>query len=384
MRFPSHTRRVVAISLASGLLLLAAGSAATSAAATSTATLTTLPAEPTRAFAPIGGDGPQFYSGVAVEIAGDIDGDVYASGQSVIVSGSITGDVIAAAQTITISGDVDGNVRLAGQDVTISGDISRSGTIFAATVAVTDTGSFGNDLLGAAGDISVAGEIGRNLTASVGTLAIDGTVGGDVSYQSDRTARIAEGAVGGTVEQIRTPESPEVDVSPWALFVGWLLGLLYALVALSLVTVAAALLLPRQLDRVTARLVPSPWLALLVGFLASFVVPVAILAGFVSIIGAPLALAALLVWLVLTLATFVYGAYYIGRLLFRGDQHPVVKSLVGGVILIVALNVPWVNILVWAAMLFFGLGAQLLDIYGRRPWRTRPDDADAAGPAASL
>jgi hypothetical protein len=64
----------------------------------------------------------------------------------------------------------------------------------------------------------------------------------------------------------------------------------------------------------------------------------------------------------------VYGAYYIGRLVFRGTQHPVVKSLVGGVILIVALQIPWLNIVVWLAMMFFGLGAQLLEIQRQRPW----------------
>ncbi|GAA1134461.1 hypothetical protein [Arthrobacter flavus] len=95
-----------------------------------------------------------------------------------------------------------------------------------------------------------------------------------------------------------------------------------------------------------------------------------------TIIGAPIALAGLLVWLTLTLATFVFSAYYIGRLLFRGNQPPVVKALFGGVILIVALHIPWLNIAVWAAMVFFGLGAQLLEIHNRKPWRRdRPESA---------
>ena len=77
---------------------------------------------------------------------------------------------------------------------------------------------------------------------------------------------------------------------------------------------------------------------------------------------APLALAVLLVWI----------AYFIARLLFRGNQHPVIKALVGGLILIVALHIPWLNIAVWLAMVFLGFGAQLLAIYDRRPWRRVP------------
>ena len=167
----------------------------------------------------------------------------------------------------------------------------------------------------------------------------------------------------------RIAPAPTAEPSAGAQFLAWLLGLLYALVALSLITVVMGWLFPRLLHRVTDNLVPRPWKALLVGFVASIAVPFALLVILVTVIGAPLALAGLLVWLTLTLATFVFGAYYVGRLVFRGNQHPVVKALVGGLILIVALHIPWLNIVVWLAMVFFGLGAQLLAIYDQRPWR---------------
>lgn len=315
------------------------------------------------------GEGPQFFTGAIVDVAGTVRGDVYASGQSVTISGDVTGDVIAAAQTITIAGTVDGDVRLAGQDVSITGVVSRSGTVFAANLTVRDSGSFGDDVVAAAGRVSIAGEVGRDVLASVGRLIIDGSVGGSVTYVSDDDARIAEGAVDGTVERIEPPQAPRVEVSPWAVFIGWFLGVFYALVALSLITLLAGLLIPRWLQRVTDHLIPSPWKALLVGFVAFISVPIALLFVAVTIIGAPLALAGLLVWTLLVLATFVYASYYIGRLLFRGKVHPVVESVVGGVILIVVLQIPWLNVVVWLAMVFFGLGAQLLEFQRQRPWR---------------
>lgn len=370
-----HTRRVLAAGLAAGILALATGSASVAAS----------PASGPSSVPSVVNDGvgPQFYSDSVIDITNDVDGDVYAAGQSITISGDVTGDVIAAAQTITITGTVDGDVRLAGQDVTINGDIARSGTIFASIVRVSEAGSFGGDLVGAAENIVLAGAVGRDVVVGVGSLTIEGTVGGDVTYSSDRDARIAEGAVGGTVERVVSPQPPTVEVSPWASFIGWLLGLLYALVALSIVTALAGLLLPRVLHRVTDYLVPTPWKALLVGFVASIAVPVALVVILVTIIGAPLALAGFLVWLTLTLATFVHVAYYIGRLLFRGDQPPVVKALVGGVILIVALQIPWLNIAVWVAMVLLGLGAQLLAIYDQRPWRrTRTEEETAPGSPA--
>lgn len=322
--------------------------------------------------------GPQFYSDLLVDVSGVVDGDVYASGQDVTISGKVTGDVIAAAQTITITGTVDGNVRLAAQNVTISGDVARSGTVFAGSIIVTKTGTLGNDLVGASGDLNIAGDVGRDLLVSVDRLTVDGSIGGNITYYSDTEAQIANGAVDGGVKRIAPTPPADEDRSPGASFVAWSLGFLYAVVALSLVTLFAGLLFPRWLRRVTDHLVPSPWKALLVGFLASIAVPVALLVLLVTLIGAPLALTGFLVWIALSLATFVYMSFYIGRLLFRGDQHPVLKSFVGGLILITALQIPWLNIVAWFAMVFFGLGAQLLEFHSQRPWRTKPEVGAAA------
>ncbi|NYD74608.1 polymer-forming cytoskeletal protein [Leifsonia soli] len=355
MNARSHRRRLAVVTAIAGILMLGIGGAAAYPAATAAA----------------GGDtGPHFYTGTAIDVSGSVDGDVYAAGQSVNISGDVTGDVIAAAQTITVSGTVDGNIRLAGQDVTISGDVMRSGTIFASSIVVSDGGSVRNDIVAAAATITVAGDVGRDMEVSVSRLTIDGSVGGDVTYSSDTTAQIASGAVAGTVHHIRPQRASTVEISPWAVAFGWLLGLLYALVALSLITVAAGLLIPRWLERVTDQLIPSPWRALLVGFIAAIVVPFALLFLLVTIVGAPLALAGILVWTVLTLATFLFSAHYLGRLVLRGRHHPVLTSFVGGLILIVGLQIPWLNILVWLAMVFFGLGAQLLEFRRQRPWNT--------------
>ena len=355
MTIRSRTLRLAAATAVAAFAALALGGAAASTSAQ-----------------PASGGGPHFYSGVTVDVADSVDGDVYAAGQSVTISGDVTGDVIAAAQTITISGHVDGNVRLAGQDVTISGDVARSGTVFASTLVVDGQGAVGTDLVAAAGTIRIAGDVGRDVLASVSDLRIDGSVGGDVTYSSQNIAHISNGAVSGAVQHIEPQQPNRVEISPWAAVIGWFVGLLYALVALSLITVAAGLLVPRVLQRVTDQLLPSPWRALLVGFIAALVVPFAVLFLLITIVGAPLALAVLLIWIVLTLATFLVSAHYLGRLVLRGSHHPVLQSFVGGLILIVGLQIPLLNILVWLAMVFFGLGAELLELNRHAPWRMAP------------
>ncbi|MGB3375388.1 MAG: polymer-forming cytoskeletal protein [Microbacterium sp.] len=365
-----RTRRIAAAVAAAGILVLCTGATATAAKPVAAASETR--------------EGPQFYTGLTVDVSGEVDGDVYVAGQSVTISGDVTGDVIAAAQTITVTGTVDGNVRLAGQDVTITGTVAHSGTVFAANLTVSDPASFGDDVVGAVSGARIDGEIGRDLLVSVGRLSIDGSIGGNLTYTSDNDARITEGAVAGTIERLEPTRIPKVEVSPWAAIVGWLLGLLYALVALSLVTLLAGLLFPRWLQQVTGHLLPSPGKALLVGFVATIAIPGALLSLLVTIVGAPLALFGILVWLLLTLASFVYAAFYLGRLVLRGGQRPVTRSLIGGAILIAALQIPWLNIAVWLAMVFFGLGAQLLEFHSQRPWRPRTQAEIALQPQEKI
>lgn len=380
MSAPTKPGRLFVSTLMAGVLLLGSAAGAFGAASTPITSPST-PSSTTNVVTEDDGEGPQFYSGSVIDVSDTIQGDVYVAGQNVTVSGEVTGDVIVAAQTINITGTVDGNVRLAAQDVVISGEVQRSGTVFAASVNLTEEGSLGADLVGAAGEVGIDGSIDRDVVISAEGFSIDGSVGGDVTYYSDQSASIADGAVAGSVERIAPDPTPEAEPSAWGVFLGWALGLLYALVALSLITLVAVLVFPRRLTEVTNQLKRSPWKALLVGFVAAIAVPVALLLLMITIIGAPLALAGILVWVLMTLATFIYSSYAIGRLVFRDAQRPVVMALVGGVILIVALHVPWLNIAVWLAMVLFGLGAQLLDFYDRRPRRVPPEPY--AEPAAA-
>ena len=331
------------------------------------AAVTTPQDDPSRIGATERVTGPQFVSGTDVEVAGNVDGDVYAAGQNVTVSGRVTGDVIAAAQTVTVTGEVDGDVRLAAQSVVVTGTVRRSATIAASTISVAQSGSVGEDLVAAANTIALAGDLGRDARLSVDRLTVAGMIGGDVVYVSDHTAQLRADHVDGSVQHVRPNRTTDRPTAGEA-FASWLVGLLYALIALGLITLAAGLLVPRQLIRVTDRLRAAPWKAALVGFVAAVAAPPALLLLLVTVIGAPLALAGLLVLLVLTLAAFPYGAFVVGRLILRDRRGPVVTALLGGAVLVVALHIPVLGVLVATATIVLGLGGQLLHVADARPW----------------
>lgn len=351
-------RSVIAIGIVIALTAVTGGAAAA---------VTTAQDDPSRIGATEHVAGPQFLSGTDVEVAGSVDGDVYAAGQNVTVSGRITGDVIAVAQTVTVTGEVDGDVRLAAQSVVVTGTVRRNATIAASTISVAQSGSVEEDIVAAANTISVAGDLGRDARLSVDRLTVTGTIGGDVVYVSDHTAAMRADHVDGSVQHVRpnrTTDRPTAGET----FASWLVSLLYALIALSLITLAAGLLVPRQLTRVTDRLRAAPWKAALVGFVAAVAAPPALLLLLVTVIGAPLGLAGLLILLVLTLAAFPYGAFVVGRLILRDRRGPVVTALLGGAVLVVALHIPVLGVLVTVVTIVLGLGTQLLDVADARPW----------------
>lgn len=341
-----------------------------------------------------------FGTGQDVTVAGTVNGDVYAAGQTVTISGTVNGDVLAAGQNVTISGRVVGNVRIAAQNVTISsGTVARSATIASQSLTLGRDGTIGTDLVASAqtasidgrvardvfatsGQLGLAGTVGRNLTASVGYLELkDGSrVGGDVAYTSAQTLERSPGAsVGGTVTRT---EPPVRQRSTAAAVGGYLLKTLYWILALLLVMLAAALLVPLWLRGTTDRAFPTPWRALLVGFLAEIAVPVALVIVALTFIGLPLAVFAGIVWVAVVLAGFVVAAHYVGRLVLRDRRPVLLTALTGGLILAVLLAIPFLNVLVWLASSFIGTGALLLHAAAARPYRrgTVPAGGPPPGP----
>lgn len=325
-------------------------------------------------------DSTLWSSGRNLDIAGTVDGDVFCAGQNVTISGTVNGDIACAAQTIRISGTVNGDVRLAAQTVTVSSKISGNASIAVQSFSLEQEGSIGRDLSVAATEINlngnvgrdaalgadrsvVAGTVGRNIKAGVDNLRLESQarVGGDLTYTSDKNAVIARGAqVAGNTHRYEPAKKKESGVFSK---VGILLNL-YMVVALLLIALAFVLLLPRMFHDVSDVALAQPLKTFLVGLVAALLFPVLFLALLFTVVGIPLALFLLLVWLVVIAFGWLFFSYYIGRLVLREQRNAIIIMLTGVLIVLIVSLIPYIGTLVGLAAIWMGIGMVLLRLRG--------------------
>lgn len=325
-----------------------------------------------------------YSSGKTIDIAGTVNGDVFCAGQTVTVSGTVHGDVICAGQTVDISGTVDGDIRAAGQTVTVSGTVSRNLTVAAqtfqynngaevkgdATITAADStlaGSIGRDVVIGGSTVSLKGTVGRNVRASAEKLSASNgaVVSGNLEYTSSKGADIATGAtVAGKVTH-HVPEQHKEKRHDGSIFGFGFVWFLYVLIASLLIAMALVLLAPGVLHRTAQQATDHLGKTMLVGLVAGVVVPIVIISLMVSIVGIPLALLALLTWMLIFFISGPVAGYYLGSMVLSKSHNPVVIMALGGTLLVVLYFIPFIGFLAIILASLIGTGAILLELKRR-------------------
>jgi len=327
-------------------------------------------------------DGSLYLAGTTVDVAGQVNGDVYCVGSNVTISGTINGDVLCAAQNINIIGTVSGSVRVIAQNVTIASSIGRNLNVAAqqvsltsngkiggdATIAATNTtlnGSITRDMVVAGSTITINDMIGRNVNAAAGQLQFgsNAVVKGNVSYKSNNEAIVSSGAkVNGTITRTSSLRNTtgRSGVNFYGVAFAWSLFMVFGFVMFSLVTV---LLFPEMLYVTAERTTKYPWKTLLIGLLAAIALPILSFVLAISILGIPLSIAVVLIWILLAMFSGPFVAFYIGRMLLKNTNNALLIMLVGVLAVSVLYIIPIVG---WVVSIFSylgGLGILLLELH---------------------
>lgn len=332
-------------------------------------------------------DSSLWASGRNIDIAGEVNGDVFCAGMHVSVSGTVKGDVICAAQTINITGTVEGDVRLAAQTVTIGGDVRQNASLASQTFTLAGDGRVGQDLSAAANDVIINGAVGRDVAMAGATLSINSQigrnvkaespdvvlqenarVGGNLSYTSKQDAEIRDGAqVTGSTNRSEPEQKPESDT----VLVSGVGVMLYVIASLMILSLALILLFPGAVREVTGYALAAPLRVFLYGLLAMFAVPAVLIILAVTILGIPLALLLLLVWLLILWLAGPTFSYYLGRLLLQSrSNNPFLAMVLGAFIVLVLFFIPILGWMLWLFAMIMGTGMLLTAFMRRAP---RPD-----------
>ena len=326
-------------------------------------------------------DGTLLAHGDAVTIEGIVEGDLLAFTRRLVLRGEVRGSLITIARDAEITGVVTGTAVVAGRSGRISGriggnlygyggehlDVEPSARlerdVAAGGEAVRIEGAVGRDLFAAGDEVEIRGPVGRNVHAWAESLRLlDGArVGGDVDAILPRGEQVevaagasVAGEVGSRTQMGHRGRGFAALADPrtyaWmALHVGAGLVVGLALCALLPGLFAGRLQTGGAFFR-----------SLAIGLAGLVLPPIAACLLALTLVGIPLALMGLLLWLMMLYCALIVVSFLVGRSVVtpRADGWAGFSlPLAVGLVIVVALtHAPYVGGILWAISLLCGVG----------------------------
>lgn len=347
--------------------------------------------------------------GDVLAMAGNLDlestvgGDTMAMGGDVRVGGQLAGGATVMGGNVRVAGDIAGSAIVAGGDVRTIGKFQRDVKIMGGRI--DQASSVGGNILVAGGWVTFApsSTVAGKAWVTAGRAMLDGTVGGELRVAA-KTVKIAGKVTGDVyidavdIEILPTAEidgnvvyrSPrEATIDPGARIAGdvtfnhsemsrRIVGFAFAVAGLGglaviggLVLLGAALLLafPRATAAAARTIGASPWRSLGLGFAILAASPVLVAVLISTIIGIPLAVFVVALYVASVMAGFVVVAFALGRRIARlfrragdGGFWPRFGVLVLGVVVftVIAL-IPFLGALALSVGVILGVGALTIE-----------------------
>ncbi len=328
-------------------------------------------------------EGWYFAAGDQVVIEGTINGDAYVAGGIVEVEGTVNGDLLVAGGMVTVGGTVTDDIRAAGGTVRFSGKVGKNISVAGGSVIVAKSAHVSGNLLAACGNLEITGAIDKEARVASGDAGISGTIKGNVDFAGDylsvpqganlggnlnarvtekQNVKIAEGTVHGKVdvslEEMRHA-ARILGYSAWRFWfkIVWACSLILA-------GLIAVFLFPTQIKKIGSTITQRLGETSIWGILGIIVIPIVSVVLCVTIIGIPVGVFALTIFLwMLYLSQLSLGVVLADRLfvLERKTGWNLFGAIAVGVILMQALTfIPYLGFLVNLAAVILGVGAILL------------------------
>ena len=308
-------------------------------------------------------------------------GDLMAAGGTVDVLAEVGGDAMLAGGTLRLDAAVKQSVYAAGGRITISAPVQRNVRMAGGSLEFAPSARVAGNVSAAGGEIRVLGPIGGYLLAAAGRVLINAPVAGDVDVRAGKVELGPRAAIGGKLRYASRDEitrDPAAQVSggiermAWASSIeprrhGRTVGLIWSAGLVLLAAVLAAAL-PQWGERLQRTLAARPGLAALAGFVSLVCIPVLTILLFVTVVGAPLALLALLAYPALMLVGYASVGVAGGRTALArwkpGRQADrawqALAAALCMLLIVLAASVPWIGALIVLAVLLLGMGSVLL------------------------
>lgn len=322
-------------------------------------------------------------------IDGTINGDLVAIAKKITVNGQIDGDLIAISQLIIVNGQVGGNIRAIAGDIFLEGLVGRNVTILADRTELQENshiswdayinsrlleakGYIEGSLTGVASQALIAGQIDQSLSFKIkptGTeknsiLLSGANIKGNFNYSAPSAAQINEDSlIQGKTQYTSTNSNNKYNQTrekAWSIIYKIFCALVIGLVLIFI----GKKFLPKLLKKSESRVKEI----FLYGSALLFITPVIAGLLFFTIIGLPLGLIILVLWLIALYLAKVVMMILLGQIvlktLFKKKAFNFIIRLIVGVVISYSLfSLPFIG---WLISLIFSLvGLGIIYLYAK-------------------
>ncbi|MGA9161361.1 MAG: polymer-forming cytoskeletal protein [Actinomycetota bacterium] len=254
------------------------------------------------------------------------------SGDVLVRRGQEVGEVVVLRGTVTVAGVVRGDVVVLDGRITVTGQVSGAAVSVGGSVALGSSSRILGDVLAHGRVIAAPG------------ARVDGDVREGVTFT------------------LRTPIEALGRFAPW-------LAVWFSVLALG---VLLLLFGPRAADAVALSAREAPRASAGWGVVAFVVLPLAGIAGVLTLVWLPLGLGLLLSLFLLYSIGLTWSAFALGRLIWHEPRSRMLAFTIGWAILAAIAAIPIVGSVVWVAGAVFGLGSGTVAIWRARVAAPRP------------
>lgn len=338
-----------------------------------------------------------FGAGGFVNLTDPVAGDAFLAGGQVATAAEVSGDLVAAGGQVSIGGSVGDDAYAAGGDVKVDAIVRGNARIGGGDIAVGPATVIAGSTTLAGGRVNFEGDSHGYLHINGGTVTIDGVVHGDAEIRSEELVVGPETRIGGRLIY-SGPTAPVVPegavISGGVLFheathgsymhhrhgpvrhgVHWV-GRTLWFVGVFFVGALFLILFPGLSSRAADTIGREPLQSLGVGFAVLACVPFLAVVLLITIIGIPLALLLVPLYLLLLFLGWIVAAHFVGQrglATLRGAGPAttgwrLLALLLALAALALARHLPMVGGLIAFVALIAGIGA-----LARQGWAGRRD-----------
>ena len=328
-------------------------------------------------------EGWYFAAGDQVVVEGTINGDAYVAGGMVVIDGTINGQLYVAGGQVDVSGTVTDRILGAGGLIRFAGNTGKSVTAAGGTVIVGKGATIGENFLAAGGNLQVYGTIDRDAKIGAGDVQIAGAINGSLDVAADRFTLYKGAKVSGNLN-VTTKDTAKVTIAEGTVLgkttlnigaaeakthiLGMSAGSFWLKIIFFLSLFATALLLafvfPNQLASIGTTIVSRPGMSALWGLIALILVPIVVLLSFATIVGIPLGIFLLLLYVWFLYLSQLGLGVALADMMFRiGGKNGwrLFGAIALGLLIVLVLTfVPYLRMLVYLAGVVVGVGALVI------------------------